>query len=230
MQRTASVSPPPGRTSSSRSSISVPGVSHAQSGTSKRRSQLVPGYVFAAEQLARLEAARGNLPRAIRLAQRAADAVPLPQFVSLLADLHARSGNRAAAERQVETVGAIDRILAANGVRTDVESAVFDADHRIGPGTLVTRARAARSDRPSILGDDALAWALARTGRCDEARTWSERSLRLGTRDALLFFHRAEIERCAGDRVAARRWARKALALDPAFSVRWAPVAQRLAA
>jgi tetratricopeptide (TPR) repeat protein len=192
--------------------------------------ELVPGYVFAAEQLARLEAARGNLPRAIRLAQRAAAAVPLPQFVSLLADLHARSGNRVAAERQVETVGAIDRILVANGVRTDVESAVFDADHRIGAATLVARARVARADRPSILGDDALGWALARTGRCDEARTWSERSLRLGTQDALLFFHRAEIERCAGDRLAARRWARKALALDPAFSVRWAPAARRLAA
>ena len=112
----------------------------------------------------------------------------------------------------------------------EVESAVFDADHRLGAGTLVARARAARADRPSILGDDALGWALARSGRCDEARTWSERSLRLGTQDALLFFHRAEIERCAGDRVAARRWARKALALDPAFSVRWAPAARRLAA
>ena len=190
---------------------------------------LLPGYVFAAEQLARLEAARGNLARAIRLARRAADVVPLPQFVALLADLAARSGNRGEARRQVATVGAIDRILVASGVRTDVEAAVFDADHRIRARTLVARARAARADRPSILGDDALAWALARTGRCEEARSWSDRSLRLGTRDALLFFHRAEIERCAGDRAAARGWARKALALDSAFSVRWAPVARRLA-
>ena len=192
--------------------------------------RLLPEYVFAAEQLARVEAARGNLPRAIGLARRAADAVPLPQFVALLADLHERDGDVRAARRQVATVGAIDRLLAANGVRTDVESAVFDADHRIRPATLVARARAARADRPSILGDDALAWALARTGRCDEARAWSNRSLRLGTRDALLYFHRAEIERCAGARAAARGWARKAIALDPAFSVRWAPVARRLAA
>ncbi len=191
---------------------------------------LLPGYVYAAEQLARVEAARGRLPGAIRLARRAAEAVPLPQFVALLADLHEQAGDRPAARRQVATVRAIDRLLAANGVRTDVESAVFDADRRIGTATLVARARAARAARPSILGDDALAWALARTGRCDEARRWSERSLRLGTRDGLLFFHRAEIERCAGDRAAARLWARKALALDPAFSVRWAPVARRLAA
>jgi tetratricopeptide (TPR) repeat protein len=190
---------------------------------------LLPGYVYASEQLARVAAARDDLRGAIRSARAAAEAVPLPQFVSLLADLYDRAGNRRAAREQVATVRAIERILTANGVRTDVESAVFDADHHVAAATVVARARAARAARPSILGDDALAWALARTGRCDEARPWSERSLRLGTRDALLFFHRAEIERCAGDLEAARVWARKALALDPAFSVRWAPVARRLA-
>ncbi len=190
---------------------------------------LLPGYVYASEQLARVAAARGDLRSAIRSARAAATAVPLPQFVALLADLYDRTGNRRAAREQIATVRAIDRILTANGVRTDVESVVFDADHGIGTATLVARARAARAARPSILGDDALAWALARTGRCGEARQWSERSLRLGTRDALVFFHRAEIERCAGNRNAARGWARRALALDPAFSVRWAPVARRLA-
>ena len=191
--------------------------------------RLLPGYVYASEQLARVAAARGDVRGALRHARRTADAVPLPQFVALLADLHERVGNGPEARKQVATVRAIDRLLAANGVRTDVESVLFDADHRLGVQTLVARARAARAARPSILGDDALAWALARTGRCAEARPWSKRSLRLGTRDALLFFHRAEIERCAGNRAAARSWAGRALALDPAFSVRWAPVAKRLA-
>jgi tetratricopeptide (TPR) repeat protein len=195
----------------------------------RRAKALLPGYVYASEQLARIAAARGDLRTAIRSARAAAEAVPLPQFVSLLADLYDRAGNRRAAREQIATIRAIDGILLANGVRTDVESAVFDADHRLGASTLVARARAARAARPSILGDDALAWALARTGRCAEARVWSERSLRLGTRDALFLFHRAEIERCAGNRDAARAWARRALALDPAFSVRWAPAARRLA-
>ncbi len=192
--------------------------------------RVLPGYVYAYEQLARLDAARGNLRRAIRHARVAADAVPLPTFVALLADLLERAGNGSSARQQIATVGAIDRLLAANGVRTDVEAVVFDADRRRGLDTLVARAREARAARPSIVGDDALAWALARAGRCAEARAWSQRSFRLGTRDALLFFHRAEIERCAGNRAAARSWARRALGQNPAFSVRWAPVAQRLAA
>ena len=64
------------------------------------------------------------------------------------------------------TVAAIDRILAANGVRVDLESAVYRADHGIRPAQNVALARKARADRPSIYGDDALGWALARAGRC----------------------------------------------------------------
>jgi hypothetical protein len=54
-------------------------------------------------------------------------------------------------------------------------------------------------------------------------------ALRLGTRDALKFFHRAYIESCAGHPAAAQTWAQRALALNPHFSVRWAATARRLA-
>lgn len=190
---------------------------------------LVPGYVFAREQQARIAAARGDLPEAVRLARAAASSVPLPQIVSLLVDLEQRAGNTARAAAALRTADAVGLLLAAGGIRADIETVMFDADHGRATGTLVARARAARKARPSIWGDDALAWALARTGRCDKARVWSTRSLRLGTRDALLLFHRAAIEQCAGDRDAARTWARRALAAGPHFSVRWEPVARRLA-
>ena len=207
-----------GQASSSRSWISAPGSSDAPSASCDSRSSCCPATCWRrSSSHASRRRAETSLARSASRSARP-DAVPLPQFVTLLADLDERAGNRARRRRQVETVGAIDRILAANGVRTDVESVVFDADHRIRPATLVARARAARAARPSILGDDALAWALARTGRCEEARSWSDRSLRLGTRDPLLYFHRAEIERCAGNPAAARSWARRALALDPSFS------------
>ena len=187
---------------------------------------IFPGYVLALEQHARVDAARGRLGAAVATARRAATAVPLPQFVALLGDLLDRQGRTVAAAREWATVAAIDRVLAANGLRVDLESAVFRADHRIRPAQTVRLARRARADRPSIYGDDALGWALARAGRCAEAEPWLDRALRLGTKDALLYFHRGYAAGCVGDRRAMRAWYRRALEQSPVFSVRWAPVAR----
>ena len=126
-------------------------------------------------------------------------------------------------------MSAIERLLAANGVRTDLETALFDVDHGIRPGRSLELARQAQSARPSIDGDDVLAWALARNGRCGEALVYSKRALRLGTRDALKYFHRGMIERCLGNHASARDWFGRALRLNPHFSLLWSPVARRYA-
>lgn len=187
---------------------------------------VLPGYVYALGALAEVEHARGDDAQAISLAEQAVAGVPLPQFVSLLGDLYAAAGREEDARRQDELMGAIDQLLAANGVATDLESAVWRADRGLDPQATVELARRARAERPSIDGDDALAWALVRAGRCDEALGWSEQALRLGTQDALKLFHRGMVDRCRGDEPAARGWFERALALNPSFSVRWAPVAR----
>jgi tetratricopeptide (TPR) repeat protein len=188
-----------------------------------------PGYVYAYDLLAQVEAARGHIRRAIALEGRAVDAIPLPQFVATLGDLYRVAGDRSAARKHYALIGAIERLLAANGVKTDLETALFDVDHAVRLPHALALARAAHADRPSIEGDDVVAWALARNGRCTEALPWSKRALRLGTRDATKYFHRGMIERCLGDNTAARTWFRRALALNPHFSLLWAPVARRYA-
>jgi len=186
-----------------------------------------PGYVYAFDALALVEASRGRLAPAIALERRAVDSVPLPQFVAQLADLLRSSGDRAGANDQLALYAVISKLQTANGVRTDLETALFQADHGIRLRDTLDLARAARALRPSVQGDDVLAWALARNGRCGEALAASKRALRLGTRDALMFFHRGEIERCLGHAEAARAWYRKALDLNPQFSLLWSPVARK---
>jgi tetratricopeptide (TPR) repeat protein len=195
------------------------------------RSALVAfhGYPSALDALALAEAARDRMRSAIALARRAVDAIPLPQYVTDLGDLLRAAGRDRAARKQYELIAIIRRLLAANGVRTDLETALFDVDHGIDLVDSLGLARRAQAQRPSIDGDDVLAWALARNGRCGEARRWSLKALRLGTEDALKFFHRAAIEACLGDGQAARTWARRALRLNPRFSLLWAADARRLA-
>jgi tetratricopeptide (TPR) repeat protein len=189
--------------------------------------RLQPGYAPAIDALARVEASRGRLARAIALQRRAVEAVPLPAYVSQLGDLLARAGRASAAKEQYELVAAIERLQVASGATTDLETALFRVDHGIRLRESLALARKARAARPSVAGDDLLAWALVRNGRCAEARSASERSLRLGQRDAGFFFHRGMIERCLGNRAAARRWFARAVALNPHFSVLWAPVARK---
>jgi len=188
----------------------------------------LPGYVYALEALAHVEGARENYPAAIELARKAVDTIPLPQFVTLLGDLYQVSGQDVLAREQYDLMDAIHRLLQANGVRSDLEIAAFYADHGIRLPEALELARAGWEERPSITGDDALAWALERNGRCEEALPLSKRALRLGTQDASLFFHRGMIERCLGNRQAAERWLRRALELNPGFSLIWAPVAEAL--
>ena len=189
-----------------------------------------PGYVYAFDGLAQVEAARSRNRKAITYEQRAAEAIPLPQFVAALGDLQRLAGNDNRARRQYALIGAIQRLLRANGVRTDLETALFDVDHAVRLRRALSLARAAQAERPSIDGDDVLAWALVRNGRCSEALHYSKRALRLGTRDAVKFFHRGMVERCLGDSAVAKRWFRRALSVNPHFSLLWAPAATRCAA
>ena len=186
-----------------------------------------PGYVHALDALAQVEGVRGRFGHAIALERRAVDQTPLPQFVGYLGDLYTAGGRPALARRQYSLVDVIGRLFVANGVKTDLETALFRADHGIRLRETLDLARLARTERPSIDGDDVLAWTLERNGRCGEALRYSQRALRLGTKDALKLFHRGMIERCLGHTADGNRFLRRALALNPHFSLIWTPVAQR---
>ena len=185
-----------------------------------------PGYAMAYDALAWAEYGRGRTGAALAAEREAVDRIPLPQYVGMLGDLQRAAGRPAEARRQYGRVRAIQRRLVNNGAETDLETALFDVDHGIRLRASLALARRAHGRRPSIDGDDTLAWALARTGHCREALGYSRSALRLGTRDALKRFHRGQIERCLGHAAEARRWLGSALALNPRFSVLWAQVAR----
>ncbi len=186
----------------------------------------LPRYVHAEAGLARVEASEGRYRIAIARLRRVVGVLPIPAYVVMLGDVLHASGHEQEARREYALVGAIERLFAANGVRTELQTAVFDLDHDRSVTDALARARAAYASAPGIYAEDALAWGLFHAGRCEQARAHSSHVLRLGTRDALLIFHRAMIERCRGA-ASARPWFRRALAINPHFSLLWAPVARK---
>src|SRR3954471_4723960 len=85
-----------------------------------------PDYPYALDALARAEAGMGRYRSAIGFEHQAVNRIPLPQYVSTLGDLYGAPGHPRLAQKQYQLVGVIQRLLVANGVKTDLETALFD--------------------------------------------------------------------------------------------------------
>lgn len=184
----------------------------------RRSLAYLPEYVPANAGLARIRAAQGRDREAIALLEDATRRMPLPEYIVTLGELYQRSGDRAAADRQYELVRQIDGLSNDNGVNTDLEIALFLADHG-SPADAVERASAAYKQRPSIYAADVLGWSLLRAGRPGEAIAYAREALKLGTRDPRLLYHAGMIARANGDDDDARTWLDAAVALNPRFAV-----------
>jgi tetratricopeptide (TPR) repeat protein len=152
------------------------------------------------------------------------------QNVILLGDVLTAAERSEEASEAYALVDAIDQLLVANGVRTELQTALFDLDHDRDIAAALERSLAVREEVAGINADDVVAWGLYKSGRCEEARRYSESALRLGTQDALMFFHRGMIEGCLGSELEQRRFLERALDVNPHFSFIYSSTAEELVA
>jgi tetratricopeptide (TPR) repeat protein len=185
-----------------------------------------PGNLDATAGLARVQTATGDLAGAAGSWERVSAALPHPELLIALAEVERARGRTEAA---AAAMARYDEARAAAGPagRLDMDAILAEADVRVPDARTVADARAARAARPSITGDQTLGWVLTRAGECEEGLRYARRSLRLGTQDAMLHFRAGMAAACAGERAEARELLASALALEPGFSLRWAPVAER---
>jgi len=188
-----------------------------------------PGYSHALAGLARVHAARGDYGEAIALYEDVTARQPVFEYVAALGDTYAAAGDRAAAERQYALVGAIDQLYRANGVNTDLESAIFLADRGDRLDEALAQAEAIYQAQPrSVRAADALAWTLHKSGRSAEALPHARRALRLGSLDNLVLFHTAMIEAENDNPGGARDLLRQIADANPRFSLRYAGIAAKM--
>ena len=186
-----------------------------------------PDYYNALAALGRVRAARGDLAGAIDHYEQAVLRLPDPTFVATLGDLYHLADRRQDAAAQYALVEHIARLGAANGALYNRQLALFYADHDIEAEAAYAHAAEEYRLRRDIYGADAVAWTALKAGRIPEAQQAIQEALRLGTRDARLFYHAGMIARAGGDEVSARDYIRRALELNPRFDPLHAPIAER---
>jgi tetratricopeptide (TPR) repeat protein len=176
-----------------------------------------PGYYRALASLGRSLAARGDLAGAIEQYLRALSVIPDPAYVAALGDLYKLSGREKEAAAQYELVEHIARLNKINGMLYNRQLALFYADHDMKAGEAYESAAREYEVRRDIYGADAVAWTALKAGKLAEAQSAIKEALRLGTRDAKLFYHAGMISRAAGDFASARDYLDRALKLNPQF-------------
>ena len=172
----------------------------------------VPGYFRALASLGRVRAARGDLSDAIAQLEHATNIIPDPSFVAALGDLYRRVGRDDDAEKQYKLVEAIGKITVYSR-----QQALFYADHDMRRQEAYSIAVKEYSLRKDVYGADSVAWTALKAGRFTEAQVAIEEALRLGTRDAKLFYHAGQIALALGNDASALSYFQRASALNPEF-------------
>jgi tetratricopeptide (TPR) repeat protein len=184
-----------------------------------------PGDYRALGGLGKLRGNQGRYAEAIKLYQAAIAVVPMPTYVAELGDLYTKAGNPAEASKQYQLVQYIGLLGHINQVLHNRDLALFYADHDIKLDESLALAHKEFEVRHDIYTWDALAWALYKNGKYQEASDAIENALRPGARDALLFFHAGMIASRLGQSALAKDRLQQALSINPRFHVIYAGVA-----
>jgi tetratricopeptide (TPR) repeat protein len=186
-----------------------------------------PGDYRALAGLGKLRGNQGRYAEAIKLYQSAIAVVPMPMYVAELGDLYTRAGNLAEAKKQYQLVEYIGMLGHINQVLHNRDLALFYADHDIKLDESLALAHKEFEVRHDIYTWDALAWALYKNAKYQEASDAINNALRPGTQDALLFFHAGMIASGLGQTTQAKARLQEALGINPQFHVIYAAAARQ---
>jgi tetratricopeptide (TPR) repeat protein len=169
--------------------------------------QFQPDYASALLMRGRILLASNQPSNALEALRRAARLHPLPEYQWTLADALRLQGLAAEAD-------AVELELTARGALADPRTlALYLSTRRTEPAKAMTLTEEELRTRADVFTLDAHAWALAASGRFDEAREEISRAVAEGTEDSRLFLHAGVIHAAAGRPREAKRWLRKAESL-----------------
>jgi pentatricopeptide repeat protein len=175
-----------------------------------------PGYMHALAAMGRVRAVRGDFRGSASWYEQAVAKEPSLGNLEGLGDAYRDVGNKAAAEKTYSRfLHTANQQLARPETALQLGSFLIEHDRDTAKGLSLVMSDANRSQ--DIPAWDAAAWALYRNGRDKEAGAAMAKALRLGTKDARLFYRAGVIQGALGDTDKARTYLDEALSTNPYF-------------
>jgi tetratricopeptide (TPR) repeat protein len=185
---------------------------------------IFPDYYEALEAKARARVAAHEFTQAIEYYRRALARARQPEAFIGLGELYTKLGRTEEAQRQYLFLESSEHLSSGAHSRQYI---IFLANHGLKLDEALTLAQRERSARADIFTCDALAWAFYKKGRLPEAQAAIKEAMRLGTRDARIYYHAGMIHHGLGDRENAAKYLTLALHTNPAFDLLQVDMAQQ---
>jgi tetratricopeptide (TPR) repeat protein len=179
-----------------------------------------PEYHRGLAGMGKVRAAQKQWDESAEFYRRAAGVVPYPQYIGALGDVYTEMQKSDEAQKQFDLVEYIAKINRVNQVLYNRDLALFYADHNTNLDEALRLARKELEVRRDIYTYDILAWAYFQNKRYPEAERAIGQAMKLGTRDARIFYHAGMIASALGNRKTARNYLTQALSINPYFPYR----------
>ncbi len=177
--------------------------------------------------LGSVQSAQGKLPQAIESYKKAQSITPMVQYAAALHDLYSATGKKAEAQQQADLVDVVAKLEEASNMKANRTLALVYANQDRNLPRALELAQADFEVRQDVYTYDALAWALYKNKRYEEAQRASAAALKLGAPEALFFYHAGMIANALGDGAGAKKQLEKALQLNAGFDFRQAAIARK---
>jgi tetratricopeptide (TPR) repeat protein len=176
-----------------------------------------PGYHPGYAGLGKAQAVQGRTKEAIANYERAQASTPMPDYAGALYDLYRAAGDDKKAQEERDLIDVYDHLNLSNGEKANRNVAMIYADRNWRPERALELAKAELSVRKDIYTYDALAWALYRNKKYDEASTALAEALKMGTPEPMFYYHAQQIALASGEDKKAAEYSQQLKAMNPEF-------------
>lgn len=175
-----------------------------------------PNYFLAIVSKGRVRASIGDYATAEKLLIDVQSELPNANAIHLLGDIYTLRGETAKAN---DEYAKFERMQEELGDAADHKKLVTSLADRGKVDAALEMAQQEYASERSIHSADLLAWSLYKAGRSKDATPYIREAMRLGTKDARLYFHAGMIAKANGELRKAKRLLETALKMNPGFDV-----------